>query len=105
MLEGYVRADFLNEAESAQGTAPPLRLPYNASVGPRELAAHTAAPIATKSPAAPPAKAETAKVWIPTGGGTKYHARADCSGMRAPRLVTLEEAIVEGYQDACKKCF
>ncbi len=41
-------------------------------------------------------------VWIPKSG-TKYHRRADCSGMKNPRKVTKEEAINDGYEP-CKKC-
>lgn len=42
-------------------------------------------------------------VWVPTEGGTKYHSKANCSGMKNPIQVSLETAIANGYT-ACKKC-
>lgn len=42
-------------------------------------------------------------VWIPTKGGTKYHSRANCSGMKDPIQVTREHAEANGYTP-CKKC-
>ena len=44
------------------------------------------------------------KVWIPTNGGTKYHSRPDCSNMKNPKQVTIEEAIDMGFTP-CKKCY
>ncbi len=42
-------------------------------------------------------------VWIPTNGGTKYHASASCSNMIDPILVTEEEAIAKGF-GPCGRC-
>lgn len=42
-------------------------------------------------------------VWVPTNGGTKYHSRSSCSGMKNPRQTTLAQAKAEGY-GACSKC-
>ncbi len=41
-------------------------------------------------------------VWLPQSG-SKYHSRADCSGMIDPRKVSLEEAQRLGYSP-CKRC-
>ena len=49
-------------------------------------------------------KNEDDLVWIPTNGGTKYHSKSSCSGMKNPRQVSKETAIEEGFT-ACKKCF
>lgn len=42
-------------------------------------------------------------VWVPTNGGTKYHSKASCSGMKDPIQVSLDTAIANGYT-ACKRC-
>lgn len=42
-------------------------------------------------------------VWI-TSTGSKYHRSSSCSRMRAPRQVSIGEAISMGY-GACKKCY
>lgn len=42
-------------------------------------------------------------VWVPTGGGEKYHSKITCSGMEAPRKMTRRNA--EALQLApCKRC-
>lgn len=41
-------------------------------------------------------------VWIPSSG-TKYHSKSNCSGMKSPRQIPLEDAKNQGYT-ACKKC-
>lgn len=43
-------------------------------------------------------------VWIPTNGGTKYHSNSNCSNMKNPKQVTLDNAIRSGFT-ACKKCY
>ena len=42
-------------------------------------------------------------VWVPTNGGTKYHTKSSCSGMKDPIQVTEETAIANGYEP-CKRC-
>lgn len=42
-------------------------------------------------------------VWVPTSGGTKYHSKSSCSGMKNPMQVSLETAIANGYEP-CKRC-
>lgn len=42
-------------------------------------------------------------VWIPTGGGTKYHSRSSCSNMDNPSHVPLSTAISRGFTP-CKRC-
>ena len=42
-------------------------------------------------------------VWIPTGGGTKYHSRSSCSNMNNPSHVTISQAIARGFTP-CKRC-
>ncbi len=51
-----------------------------------------------------PNHASEITVWIPTNGGTKYHARSSCSNMKNPQEVTLSKAQNLGYT-ACKKCY
>ena len=41
-------------------------------------------------------------VWIPQSG-SKYHSNSDCSNMKNPTKVTIEEAIKQGYEP-CKRC-
>ena len=43
-------------------------------------------------------------VWVPTKGGTKYHNKSTCSGMKDPKQVTVEHAVANGYTP-CKKCY
>lgn len=43
-------------------------------------------------------------VWVPTQGGTKYHNKSTCSGMKDPKQVTVEHAVANGYTP-CKKCY
>ena len=43
-------------------------------------------------------------VWVPTQGGTKYHNKSTCSGMKDPKQVTVEHAVANGYTQ-CKKCY
>ena len=43
-------------------------------------------------------------VWIPTGGGTKYHSYSSCSNMSNPSQVPLSKAIAKGFT-ACKRCY
>ena len=43
-------------------------------------------------------------VWIPTNGGSKYHCRSGCSGMKNPQEITESEAIARGYSP-CGRCF
>lgn len=42
-------------------------------------------------------------VWIPRTG-SKYHNNPNCSNMKNPSQVTLQEAIDQGYEP-CKKCY
>ena len=41
-------------------------------------------------------------VWV-TASGSKYHIKPDCSNMRSPIEISLEDAVNEGYEP-CKKC-
>ena len=41
-------------------------------------------------------------VWIPKTG-SKYHSRSDCSNMKTPSQMPLNEAINQGYEP-CKRC-
>lgn len=42
-------------------------------------------------------------VWIPRTG-SKYHSNPECSGMKNPSQVTLEEAVSRGYAP-CEDCY
>lgn len=46
---------------------------------------------------------ESDMVWI-SRTGTKYHSNPDCSNMKNPGYVTLDEAIAQG-RTPCKKCY
>ena len=43
-------------------------------------------------------------VWVPTNGGTKYHSRSGCSGMKNSMQVSVETAKANGYTP-CGKCY
>lgn len=43
-------------------------------------------------------------VWIPTGGGTKYHRHSGCSQMNNPDQVPISTAISRGFTP-CKRCY
>lgn len=43
-------------------------------------------------------------VWIPTGGGTKYHRHSGCSQMNNPEQVPISTAISRGFTP-CKRCY
>ena len=69
---------------------------------------------ATTAPTQPPVLETTAvpvqqtepteeMVWIPTGGGTKYHSRSGCSQMNNPSQVPVSTAISRGFTP-CKRC-
>lgn len=45
----------------------------------------------------------TVAVWIPKSG-KKYHSKPDCSSMKSPCEISVDEAIEKGYSP-CKKCF
>ena len=76
-----------------------------------EPIAEEPAPQAAEAPAAevaePQPAAETpateGEVWIPNSG-SKYHKSSDCSNMKNPKQVTLDQAIIMGYTP-CKKCY
>lgn len=42
-------------------------------------------------------------VWIPRTGH-RYHSNKDCSGMKQPSYVTIEEAVRQGFTP-CQKCY
>lgn len=60
----------------------------------------------TQSVTTTPSKSQTAEemVWVPTKGGTKYHAKSSCSNMKDPRNVTKQTAINEGF-GPCSRCY
>lgn len=61
----------------------------------------------TRVPTPPPTPApvpQTAMVWVPTKGGSKYHSNPSCSGMIDPRHVTINQAVGEGFSP-CSKCW
>lgn len=67
-------------------------------------AAESTAGLTAESAPAPAAEnAAISAVWI-SGSGSKYHSRADCSGMENAREITLQEALDMGRQP-CKRCY
>lgn len=57
---------------------------------------------AQQPPAADAADTTAEKVWI-SDSGSKYHTKADCSGMEDASEVSLQEALDMG-REACKRC-
>lgn len=62
----------------------------------------TATPEPTESPE--PTPTQEPMVWVPTNGGSKYHRKADCSGMKDPVQIPLSEAEAQGY-GPCGRCY
>ena len=62
----------------------------------------TATPAPTFSPTPAPQKSSE-MVWIPRTG-QRYHRNKNCSGMKNPSYVTIEEAKRLGFTP-CKKCY
>lgn len=56
-----------------------------------------------KQPTQPP-NHEEAMVWVPSGGGSKYHKSGTCSNMINPKQIAMADAVEEGYSP-CKKCY
>lgn len=83
-------------AEAVETTVP--------ETAPAETEVSTTEAVITEPETEPVAtEPEEEMVWIPTGGGTKYHSRSSCSNMDNPSLVPLSEAIARGFT-ACKRC-
>ena len=81
------------------------RIRKTTTEAPASRAAHTTAP--TPTPTMRIIRAEVTKcpdgmVWIPRTG-KRYHKVQDCSDMKSPKYVLLEEAIEKGYTP-CKDC-
>lgn len=49
------------------------------------------------------APVQTNLVWV-TATGKRYHAKSDCSGMKNPTEISMDEARARGYT-ACSKCY
>lgn len=72
---------------------------------PAETEAPTTEPVVTEPETEPvETKPKEEMVWIPTGGGTKYHSRSGCSNMDNPQNVTLSKAKARGVPP-CKRCY
>lgn len=56
---------------------------------------------AAQAPSTP--QTDAATVWIPHTG-SKYHSNPNCSNMKSPTAVTIDQAMAWGY-DRCKKCW
>lgn len=50
-----------------------------------------------------PKEAKIQAVWI-TESGERYHSSPDCSNMKEPQEVNIEEATKRGYTP-CQKCY
>ncbi len=69
----------------------------------------TTIPATTEAPA--PVETEAAQqepaeemVWVPTGGGKRYHSREGCSNMKSPEYITISQAKARGFT-ACGRCY
>lgn len=76
---------------------------------PTETVIETTEPViettqATTEATTQPTEPTEEMVWIPTGGGTKYHSRASCSNMDNPSHVPMSQAIARGFTP-CKRCY
>lgn len=60
-------------------------------------------PAPAPEPEPAPQEPQGNMVWIPQSG-SKYHSNPNCSNMKNPTQVTVEEAIARGYTP-CKKCY
>ncbi|MBQ2784878.1 MAG: hypothetical protein IJF02_00010 [Oscillospiraceae bacterium] len=91
------------EGSVSPTTVPPTPLP---TVPPTAVVTNppATAPRATEPSIAPTTSEGTEDmVWIPQSG-KKYHIKPNCSGMKNPAQVTIEEAQTMGYTP-CKKCY
>ncbi len=68
-----------------------------------EEAARRAEEEAAAAQAPATSQSNAATVWIPRTG-SKYHSNPNCSNMKNPSSVTLDQAIAWGY-GRCKKCW
>ena len=76
---------------------------------PTETVIETTEPViettqATTEATTQPTEPTEEMVWIPTGGGTKYHSRSSCSNMNNPTHVPISQAIARGFTP-CKRCY
>ena len=104
----------LTETETEPETTDALETTPAPTVAPTQ--APTAAPTTVAPTQAPTIVAPTTNVpettspkvvyvWIAgSGNGKCYHSHSDCSRMKNPRCITLEEAKGKGYQP-CKNCY
>ena len=76
---------------------------------PTPTATVTPAPVPTAEPIVAPApvivqeEQKENMVWVPSTG-KKYHRHSNCSGMKNPSYVSIDDAIARGYTP-CKKCY
>lgn len=73
-----------------------------AAESPSSYSVSTPAP-ATPEPTPAAQQSNGVMVWIPKTG-SKYHSNPNCSNMKNPSQVTLDQAIAWGYEP-CKKCY
>ena len=101
-VPAYIKSEFLTPYSAANTVTVPATgltgMQPSASVG--AAAGGAAIPAA----AAPVSRASSGgnMVWIPRTG-SKYHSRSNCSKMKNPVQVTLQEAVSMGYTP-CKVC-
>ncbi|WP_282108761.1 hypothetical protein [Faecalibaculum rodentium] len=69
----------------------------------QEAAQKAAEEAATAAQAPSTPQTDAATVWIPRTG-SKYHSNPNCSNMKSPSAVTIDQAMAWGY-DRCKKCW
>lgn len=88
-------------APTATPTPTPEPTP-TATPTPEPTPTPTPTPEPTPEPTPQPIRQEN-MVWIPTNGGTKYHRKSSCSGMKDPQEVSQSSAEAMGFTP-CKKC-
>lgn len=74
---------------------PPAETPKTPTVPPAKQPA--------ADPEPPPAQPQSQMVWI-SGSGKKYHSSSECSNMKSPRQISIEQAKNKGL-GPCSKCY
>lgn len=81
----------------------PTSTPVQVTCTPTPTSTPTLIPtiVPTQKPTMTPVPVTT--VWVSSQGGTKYHSKSSCSGMKNPKEITEDEAEELGYSP-CKRC-
>ena len=95
--------DKIRQEEEAKKKAEEQRKKAEEQRRTQEAAQKAAEEAATAAQAPSTPQTDAATVWIPRTG-SKYHSNPNCSNMKSPSAVTIDQAMAWGY-DRCKKCW